>query len=256
VLLALDIGNSNIKIGAFREEDLVGTWRIATDARRLPDEYAALLFALFQIAGLDPSQVRGVTLCSVVPPLTTVFDQLSRAHLHVDPLVVGADVNTGLRIRYDPPRDVGTDRIAAASAAYHFYGGPVITVEVGTTTVFDAVTRDGDYLGGAIHPGLQVAAETLFTTTSQLRRVEMVRPPRAIGRNTIEAIQSGIILGHVGLVEEMIRRFREELGPDARVVGTGGLVYLVAQEPDVFDVVNEHLILQGLRLIHQMNRGG
>lgn len=254
MLLVLDIGNANVKIGVFRGDELVASWRIATDARRMPDEYAALFFSLLQIAGLQPSSVRGVALCSVVPPLTAVFEELFRSYFRVNPLVVGAGVKTGVRVLYDPPRDVGADRIVAAAAAFRMYGGPVITVEFGTATVFDAVTREGDYLGGAIHPGLQVAAESLFTSTSQLRRVELVRPPQAIGRNTIAAIQSGIVLGHVGLVEGMVRRFKEELGPDARVIATGGLAHLIAPEVGIFTAVNEHLILQGLRLVYEMNR--
>jgi type III pantothenate kinase len=169
---------------------------------------------------------------------------------------VGEGTKTGIRVLYDSPRDVGADRVVAAAAAYHLYGGPAIIVEFGTATVFDAVTREGDYRGGAIHPGLQVAAEALFTTTSQLRRVQLARPESAIGRNTIAAIQSGVVLGHVGLVEGMVARFKAELGQDARVIGTGGLVSLVAGETSIFTAVNEHLILQGLRLISEMNTSG
>lgn len=256
MLLALDIGNANVKMGAFQGEDLVASWRMSTDARRMPDEYGLLLLGLLQARGIDRSGIRGATLCSVVPPLTTVFEETIRTYFGVSTLVVGEGTETGIRILYDSPRDVGADRVVAAAAAYRLYGGPAIIVEFGTATVFDAVTREGDYPGGAIHPGLQVAAEALFTSTSQLRRVPLVRPKTAIGRNTIAAIQSGVVLGHVGLVEGMVARFKAELGQDARVIGTGGLVQLVAKETDIFTAVNEHLILQGLRLIAEMNHGG
>lgn len=256
MLLALDIGNANVKMGAFRGDDLLASWRVATDARRMPDEYALLILGLMRARGIEPSEVEDAALCSVVPPLTAVFQEAIRTYLGFLPLVVGENTKTGIRILYDSPRDVGADRIVAAAAAYRFYGGPAIIVEFGTATVFDAVTRDGDYTGGAIHPGLQVVAESLFTSTSQLRRVALARPEAAIGRNTIAAIQSGVVLGHVGLVEGMVRRFKDELGEDARVIGTGGLVHLVAGETGVFTAVNENLIMQGLRLIAGMNRGG
>lgn len=254
MLLTFDIGNANVKLGAFQDEGLIATWRLATDTRRTADEYASLLRSLMLMHGVESSSVRGVALCSVVPPLTAVFEEVCRRHFDAAPLVVGPEINTGVRVHYEPPGDVGADRIVAAAAAYRMYGGPAIIVELGTATVFDAVTADGDYLGGAIHPGLQVSAEALFTSTSQLRRVRLMDPERAIGRNTVMAIQSGIVLGHVGLVEGMVRRFQEELGRAARVVGTGGLVHLIAPRTDVFTIVNEDLILQGLRLVYEMNR--
>jgi type III pantothenate kinase len=254
MLLVLDIGNTNVKTGVFRGNELVASWRMATDTRRMPDEYAALLLSLLQMRGLQPSSVQDAALCSVVPPLTGVFEEAIRSYFRVTPLVVGVGVKTGIRILYDSPRDVGADRVVAAAAAYQLYGGPVIVVEFGTATVFDAVTREGEYLGGAIHPGLHVAAEALFTSTSQLRRVELTRPAHAIGRNTVAAIQSGVVLGHVGLVEGMVRRFKEELGEDARVIATGGLAHLVACETEVFTAVNEDLILHGLRMVFEMNR--
>ena len=254
MLLVLDIGNSNVKIGVFRGDNLVASWRVATDVRRMPDEYAILLLNLLQTREIAPSSVREGAMCSVVPPLTAVFGEDFQRYFNLTPLVVGEDVRTGVRILYDSPRDVGADRIVGAAAAFRLYGGPVIVVEFGTATVFDAVTREGDYLGGAIHPGLHVVAESLFTSTSQLRRIELTRPSHAIGRNTIEAIQSGVVLGHVGLVEGMVRRFKSELGDDARVIATGGLATLVAGTSTIFTTVNEDLILQGLRMITEMNR--
>lgn len=253
MLLVLDIGNANVKLGAFRGEELIASWRMATDTRRTADEYASTLHALLRMRGLEPSGVQAIAICSVVPPLTTVFEEVGRSYFKTTPLVVGPGVDTGVRVHYEPPGDVGADRIVAAAAAFRLYGGPVVIVEFGTATVFDGVTAEGDYLGGAIHPGLQVCAEALFTSTSQLRRVQLTGPESAIGRNTIKAIQSGVVLGHVGLVEGMVRRFKSELGRDARVVGTGGLVHLIAPRTDVFTVVNEHLILQGLRMVYEMS---
>lgn len=254
MLLVLDIGNSNVKIGAYRADDLVASWRVATDVRRMPDEYAVLLFNLLQTRGIEPASIQDAAICSVVPPLTAVFSEAFKSYFNLAPLVIGEGTDTGVRILYDSPRDVGADRVVAAAAAYRLYGGPVIVVEFGTATVFDAVTRTGEYLGGAIHPGLQVAAESLFTSTSQLRRIELSRPRRAIGGNTIEAIQSGVVLGHVGLVEGMVQRFKNELGEDARVVATGGLARLIAGETRIFTDVNEDLILHGLRMIIDLNR--
>ncbi|MCL6553848.1 MAG: type III pantothenate kinase [Firmicutes bacterium] len=249
MLLAVDIGNTNVKLGAFRGPDLLATWRIATDPRRTPDEYAALVVALLAMRGIAPTQVARVALCSVVPPLTAVFREVAHDVFGTSPLVVGETLETGLRVLYEPPADVGADRLVASAAAYRRLGGPVIVVEFGTATVFDAVSSAGEYLGGAIHPGLQLAAEALFTGTSQLRRIELRRPAAAIGRTTIGAIQSGVVLGHVGMVEGMIARFRREVGEDAPAVATGGLARLIAAETTVFVAVDEDLILDGLRLL-------
>ncbi|MDR7555685.1 MAG: type III pantothenate kinase [Armatimonadota bacterium] len=249
MLLAVDIGNTNVKLGAFQGPDLLATWRIATDPRRTPDEYAALVVALLAMRGIAPTQVERVALCSVVPPLTAVFREVARDVFGTSPLVVGENLETGLRVLYEPPADVGADRLVASAAAYRRLGGPVIVVEFGTATVFDAVSAAGEYLGGAIHPGLQLAAEALFTGTSQLRRIELRRPAAAIGRTTIGAIQSGVVLGHVGMVEGMIARFRREMGEGAPAVATGGLARLIAAETAVFASVDEDLILHGLRLL-------
>ena len=254
MLLTLDIGNTNITIGVFQDADLVATWRLATDPRRMPDEYGLAITSLLPLKGVSPKEIDHVALCSVVAPLVSVFEEVSQSYFHVHPLVVGAGVKTGVRVLYDTPRDVGADRIADAAAAYHLYGGPAIIVDFGTATVFDAVSESGDYLGGAIAPGLNLAAEALFLNTSQLRRVEMARPASAIGKNTTTAMQSGLVLGYAGLIEGMVRRFKEELGGEAKVVATGGLAPLMAQEVNVFDVVNLYLTLIGLRLIHEINQ--
>jgi type III pantothenate kinase len=255
MLLAIDIGNTNITLGVFEGQDLKATWRLATDQRKMPDEYSLMVSGILTIKGISPGDVTGVCMCSGVPPLTATFQAMCQSYFNVTPLIVSAGVKTGVHILYDSPRDVGADRIVDAVAAFQLYGGPVIIVDFGTATVFDAVTREGDYLGGAIAPGINVAAEGLFLSASMLRRVELTPPKSAIGRNTVAALQSGLLLGQVGLVEGMVARFKDELGQDSRVVGTGGLVEVIAKETRVFDAINQDLTLVGLQMVYEMNRG-
>ena len=252
MLLVLDIGNTNITLGVFDGERLVATWRLSTDRSKMPDEYSVMLTQLLSLRGMSVRDIDSAALCSVVPPLAPVFVELCRQHFNVEPLVVAAGTRTGIRILYDNPRDVGADRIVDAAAAITLYGGPVIVVDMGTATVFDAVTADGDYLGGAIAPGMTIAHDALFSNTSQLRRVELVSPETAIGRNTIHAIQSGIVLGYAELVRGMVTRFDRELGGGAKVVATGGMAHVIEKEAGVFDDVNLDLTLTGLRIIHEM----
>ena len=253
-LLAIDIGNTNIVLGLYDGERLAMQWRIATDHARMPDEYAMLLFDLFDRAGWDLDSVQGIVVASVVPPLTGTFVEVGERYFGQSPLVVDAGVRTGVRIRYDSPRDVGADRVVNAVAAYRLYGGPACVVDFGTGTTFDAISAEGDYLGGAIAPGIHMAAEALFVRTAKLPRIDIARPPRAIGTNTVHAMQSGLLFGYVGLVEGMVARFREELGPDMRVIATGGLAHVIAAETDVIEVVDQELTLKGLRFIWEMNR--
>ncbi len=253
MLLTLDIGNTNITVGVFLGEELQATGRVATDISKMPDEYGIMLSQLIQLKGIDAGQIGAVAICSVVPPLTPTFVELCNSFFDVSPLVVGAGTKTGVRILYDNPRDVGADRIVDAAAALMLYGGPVIVVDVGTATVFDAVTKDGDYLGGAIAPGMAIASDALFHSTSQLRRVELISPDTAIGKNTVHAIQSGVVLGYAELVKGMVARFDKELGGGSKVVATGGLAHIIADESGVFDAINPDLTLSGLRLVYQMN---
>ncbi|MBI2170561.1 MAG: type III pantothenate kinase [Chloroflexi bacterium] len=254
MLLAIDIGNTNVTLGVFQGETLKATWRLATDARRMPDEYGLILLNLLPMRGIAPADISAVAICSTVPPLTQVFADLCESFFHIKPLVIGAGIRTGIKVLYDNPRDVGADRIVNATAAYRIYGGPLIIVDFGTPTVFDAISAQAEYLGGAIAPGLRIAAESLFTATSQLRRVELVAPASAIARNTVQAIQSGVMLGHVDMVEGMVRRFKREVGQEAKVVATGGEAPLIAKETNVFDAIGLDLTLIGLRMIHEMNQ--
>ncbi len=254
MLLAVDIGNTNITIGMFKDDELTATWRISTGIHRMPDEYAAILLSLLRQQGLDAPDVTKIALCSVVPPLTTTFADLSQRYFHAKPLIVGTGVKTGVRIRMDNPREVGADRIADAAAAHHLYSGPVIIIDLGTATTFGIVSKEGDYIGGIIATGIATAAEALFTRTAQLPRVELTHPKHVIGTNTVTAMQSGIIYGYASLVEGMLARIQKELGEKALVVATGGYAELIARETTVIDKVNPDLTLIGLRLIYEMNR--
>ncbi len=254
MLLAIDIGNTNITFGVFEGEELRATWRMATNVNQMADEYAALLLNLLRYQDLETSDIKEVALCSVVPPLLTTFEELFERYFHVLPLVVGPGVKTGVNIRMDNPREVGTDRIANAAAAHQLYSGSVIIVDLGTATTFDTVSKGGDYLGGAIASGIATATEALFARASALPRVELVHPKRAIGTDTITAMQSGIVFGYVGLIEGIVARIQKELGEKALVVATGGYAEFMAKETAVIDKVNPDLTMIGSRLIYQMNR--
>jgi type III pantothenate kinase len=255
MLLTIDIGNSNITFGLYNgANELQYHWRIKTDHGRLPDEYGIIILGLMRHDGLKFENITGVVMASVVPPLTQVFVRMVERYIKQTPLVVEAGVKTGVPIRYDSPRDVGADRICDAVGAFKLYGGPACVVDFGTATTFNAISAKGEYLGGAIAPGIGIAAEALFSRTSKLPRVDLTRPPRAIGTNTVHAMQSGLIFGYVSIVEGMVARFKKELGDDTRVIGTGGLVRVIGPETSVIDIVNPWLTLEGLRIIWEMNQ--
>lgn len=254
MLLTIDIGNTNLTLGLFDGDTLGPRWRLATDHERMPDEYGLQVVGLLEHAGRKPAELTGICLASVVPPLTGKLAQACKQYLELEPLVVDAGVKTGVRIRYEDPRAVGADRIADAAAVRYLYSTPACVVDFGTATTFDAITREGDYLGGAIAPGIGIAAEALFLRTAKLPRVDLQRPPAAIGRNTTHAMQSGLLFGYVGLVEGMVHRFRKELGQDTCVIATGGLAEILAAETDTIQIIAPWLTLEGLRLIWGMNR--
>lgn len=252
MLLALDISNTSIKAGVFSGETLVANWRFATERQKLADDYAMLLLGLFQASGLPASEIDGVSMSCVVPPLRSVFDDLARKYLRLTPLIVGPGIKTGVKLAVDHPREVGADRVVNSLAAYRLYGGPAIAIAFGTATVFDCISAQGDYLGGAIAPGLATSLEALTRSAAQLFQVDLVRPPTAIGKNTITAMQSGVVLGFAGLVEGLVKRLKSELGK-AKVVATGGLAEVIAPATDVIDVVDLQLTLKGLKLIYELN---
>ena len=256
MLLAVDVGNTNITLGLFRGADLVGHWRLSTEKSRTADEYAVQLFALLAQAGHGAEEIKGLSLACVVPPLGPVFTEIATRHLKARCLEVGPGIKTGIPLQVDNPREVGADRIVNALAAQTRFGGPCIVADFGTATTFDVVSRTGAYLGGAIMPGLGIEAEALVQRTARLPLVEVVRPAHVIGRNTIESLQSGLLFGFVGALEEMIRRIRAELkAPRAPAIATGGLADVVARETKVFKSVEPHLTLEGLRLIWERNGG-
>jgi type III pantothenate kinase len=254
MLMVTDIGNTAITLGVFDGEDLRATWEIATDRHRMPDEYATQVLSLLRYSGISRKDIKGVAVCAVVSPLVKVFREVYQRYFNVTPLVVAAGIKTGVRIRMDNPREVGADRIVNAAAAQHLYGGPVIIADFGTATTFDTISDTGEYLGGAIAPGLLSSAEALYTRTAALPAVELMRPKHAIGTNTVEAMQSGLIFGYVGLVENIVKNIQAEYGSPMKVVATGGYAPIIAQETPVIEEVSEHLTLVGLKLIYKMNK--
>lgn len=253
MLLVTDVGNTAITLGVYDGIDLRATWEIATDTHRMTDEYATQLLSLLEYNGIKPGDIRGVAMCVVVPPLVPVFREVFGRYFKSKPLLVAAGTKTGVRIHMDNPREVGADRIVNAAAAHHLYGGPVIIADFGTATTFDTISAEGEYLGGAIAPGIFTSAEALYQRAAALPSVELSRPPHAIGTNTVDAMQSGLLYGYVGLVENIVKHIREELGASAKVVATGGYGRMLAEETPVIEEVNEHLTLVGLKLIYEMN---
>jgi len=220
----------------------------------MPDEYGLQLLGLLQNAGRTPKDLSGISLASVVPPLTGRVIQACREYLHQEPLVVDTGVKTGIKIQYEDPKAVGADRVCDAVAVMRMYGGPACVVDFGTATTFNAITKDGEYLGGAITAGINLAAEALFTHAAKLQRIDLQRPPSVIGRNTVHAMQSGLIFGYVSMVEGMVARFRSELGSDMKVIATGGLAETVAKETKIVDIIAPWLTLDGLRILWELNR--
>jgi type III pantothenate kinase len=253
MLLAIDIGNTSIHLGLFDQDVIKDTWRIGVEQEKLPDEYGVLLISLLNTSGVRIEDIDSVIIGCDVPPLIPTFELVARKFFHLEPMVVGHGLRTGVRILYDNPKQLGADRIIDAVAAIKAYGAPVIVVDFGTATVFDAVNEHGDYLGGAIAPGIGIASEALFSRAAMLYRVQLERPPAAIGKNTIHAMQSGIFFGYVGLVEGLVARFRAELSGDVKVVATGGLAREIAQATECIDIIDSNLTLNGLRLIFEMN---
>jgi type III pantothenate kinase len=254
MLLAVDIGNTNVAVGIFQEETLVEHWKVRSDAEKTCDEYKVILRGLLRASHLEEAQIKGAILSSVVPPLTPVFQELCRGMFQIKPLTVGPGLKTGMPIMYENPLEVGADRVASAVASLEKYGGPCIVVDFGTATTFDALSAQGEYLGGAIAPGVRISAEALYTKTAKLPRIEIVRPERAIGRTTVTSMQSGLYYGYIGLVSSLIQRFLDELGGEAAVVATGGFASLVHREVSSIGHYEPDLVLDGLRILYERNR--
>jgi type III pantothenate kinase len=254
VLLVFDIGNTQISAGVFRQEKLAQAWRIRTDRQKTVDEYGILCKNLFREARFDTGQIRGVIISSVVPSLTGVIEKMALEYFASHSLLVGPGIKTGLAIRFENPREIGADRIVNAVAAMHFYGAPLIVIDFGTATTFCAIAPNGDYLGGAIVPGLEIAGEALFLRTAKLPRVELAKPKSVIGKNTVNSLQSGLYFGYLGLVESMVGRMKTEMKSNPQVIATGVLADLFSADTAVIDRVDPNLTLEGLRLLYEMNR--
>jgi len=254
LLLAVDIGNTHIVVGLLDGGGKVRfNWRIAGQGHKTEDEYGFMLQSMLQHAGITKEELAGGVIASVVPPLTPVFEKAMRVYLGISALVVGPGTKTGVNIKYENPKEAGPDRIANAVAAYHKYGGPVIVVDFGTATSFDAISKNGDYMGGAIAPGILTATDALFAKAARLPRIELLRPPQAIGRNTVQSMQSGIVFGFAGQTDALVKRIAAELGGNPRVIATGGHAQLVASESETITDVDPTLTLEGLYLIYNMN---
>lgn len=254
MILAIDVGNTNLVFGIYDEDNLVASYRTATHQEYTEDEYGLVFDSLLRFKGIDPKGIEGGIISSVVPSLTTVLEKMCDKYLSFKPLSVGPGVKSGINIKYENPREVGADRIANAVAAYHKYGGPIIIVDFGTSTTFDAITADFDYLGGAIAPGISISSEALFKSAARLYRVEIARCEKIIGRNTATSIQSGIYYGYIGLVDNIVAKMKEEMGSDqVFTVATGGLAPLICSGTKNIDTVDMMLTLDGLRLIYEMN---
>ncbi|MGF7186841.1 type III pantothenate kinase [Desulfitispora alkaliphila] len=255
MLLAFDVGNTNIVIGIYGDDNqLKVNWRISTERQKTADEYGMLLKQLFDFNQIELTDISDVIISSVVPPLITALSEMCESYFGFQPVLVGPGVKTGIAIKYDNPREVGADRIVNAVAAYKKYGGPCVVVDFGTATTFCAVSEKGDYLGGAIAPGINISTEALFQKAAKLPRIQLVKPETIIGKNTVVSMQAGIVYGYISQVDGIVKRMRQELGGDAIAIATGGLASFIGEESEAIDYIDEMLTVDGLRIIYEMNR--
>ena len=254
MILTLDIGNTNMKTALFDGMEMKQYWRLSTNRNRTSDEYGMAMMNLLNHYGIDRGEVEGIMMSSVVPQINFTIEHMCRSYFGMDPMKIEPGVKTGINIKYENPRELGSDRIANAVAAYELYGGPCITIDFGTATSFGAISARGEFLGGAICPGLKLAADALTENTAKLPRFELVKPESVIGRNTVANMQAGIVYGYIGQIKYLVNRMKREMGVDGiRVIATGGLAVLVAGESSVIDVMDGLLTLKGLRLIYEKN---
>jgi type III pantothenate kinase len=253
MLLAIDIGNTNVVLGVFDGKKLLTHWRIVTKPDRTEDEYGMLIHNFFRTASLDKAQTKGIIISCVVPPMVRTMEELCAKYLHVTPLFIGPGIKTGMPIRYDNPHEVGADRIVNAVAAYEKFKRPLVIVDFGTATTFDYISPGGEYMGGAIAPGIGISTEALFLKASKLPRIELVRPSTIIGKNTTASLQAGIMYGYIAMVDGIVEKIKKEVETDPRVIATGGMADVIAEESRTIDEVDNLLTLEGLRLIYEKN---
>lgn len=256
MILVIDIGNTNIVLGVYEGDKLLHNWRLSTSRQSTTDEYGVMIYNLFAMTKLSVADIEGVILSSVVPPIMHTMEMLCKKYLHKAPLIVGPGVKTGLNIRIENPREVGADRIVNAVAAIELYGGlkPLVVVDFGTATTFDVIDVKGNYIGGAIVPGIGISTEALYQRAAKLPRIELTKPKSVIGRNTVHSMQAGIIFGYAGQVDGIVDRISSELGAEPTVIATGGMAELIASESRTIDTTNPLLTLEGLRLIYNRNK--
>jgi type III pantothenate kinase len=254
MLLVIDVGNTNTSLGVYKEAELIAHWRLTTARNRTVDEYGVHARNLFALAGLDFKAISAIAIASVVPPLNYTLKQMAEVYFHLSPLFVDHMTEIGVQILYEPPSDVGADRLVDAVAAIHKYGAPCIIVDFGTATTFNAINKDGAYLGGVITPGIMISADALFERTAKLPRVDIKRPRTVIGSSTVSAMQSGLYNGYVGLVDGVLRKMLTELGGSPRVIATGGLAPLIATGSELIELVDDTLTLDGLRLVYERTK--
>jgi type III pantothenate kinase len=254
MILVLDTGNTNIVLGVYHSDELIHHWRMETDRYKTEDEYGMQVKALFNHAGIDFSQIHGIIISSVVPSIMFSLERMCQKYFGLKPLIVGPGVKTGLNIKYENPREVGADRIVNAVAAIEEYGPPLIIVDFGTATTYCYINEKSDYMGGAIAPGIGISTEALFTKASKLPRIELTKPESVVGKNTISAMQAGIVFGYVGQVEGIVTRMKAQSKLQPTVIATGGMANLIAAESTVIDKIDPYLTLKGLHLIYERNQ--
>lgn len=255
MILVMDIGNTNIVFGVYEKEKLLFNWRMGTDKDKTSDEFGIFIVNVLKYENIDIKKIEAVIIASVAPPIMYSLSHAIRKYFNLNPLIIGENVKIGIKIKYDNPNEVGADRIVNAVAAYEIYGGPLIVVDFGTATTFCVITSRGEYLGGAICPGIKISADALFRSTSKLPKIEIVKPENVIGKNTVDNIRIGLVYGYVGQVDYLVLKMKEELMENnIKVIATGGLARLIAGESKVIDEINSHLTLEGLRIMYEKNK--